>query len=175
MWELGYKESWALKNWWFWTVVLEKTLASLLDCKESQAIHPKGDQSWVIIGRIDLKLKLQSFGHLIRRNDSLENALILERLKAGGKGANRGWDGWMALLTQWTWVWINARSYWWPGKPGVLQSMESQRVWPNWVPELNNGDIKWGWAIHSTTYCFTRRKPIITYNVVIVGSERVKD
>ena len=55
MWELDYKESWAPKNWWFWTVVLEKTLESPLDSKEIQPVHPKGDQSWVFIGRIDLE------------------------------------------------------------------------------------------------------------------------
>ena len=53
MWELNYKESWALKNWWFWTVVLEKTLESPLDCKEVQLVHPKGNQSWIFIGRTD--------------------------------------------------------------------------------------------------------------------------
>ena len=55
MWELDYKESWALKNWCFWTVVLEKTLASPLDCKEIQPVHPKGDQSWMFTGRTDVK------------------------------------------------------------------------------------------------------------------------
>ena len=63
MWELDYKENWTPKNWCFWTVVLEKTLESPLDWKEIQPVHPKGDQSWVFIGRTDLKLKLQYFGH----------------------------------------------------------------------------------------------------------------
>ena len=60
-----------------------------------------------------------------------------ERLKAGGEGDNRGWDGWMASPTQWTWVWVSSRSWWWTGKPGVLQSMGSQRVGHNWVTKLN--------------------------------------
>ena len=72
MWELDCEESWAPKNWCFWTVVLEKTLESPLDCKEIQPVHSKGDQSWVFIGRTDLKLKLQYFGHLMWRVDSLE-------------------------------------------------------------------------------------------------------
>ena len=59
-----------------------------------------------------------------------------KRLKAGGEGDDRGWDGWMASLTQWTWVWVNSESWWWTGKPGMLQSMGSQRVWHNWVTEL---------------------------------------
>ena len=75
MWELDCEESWALKNWCFWTVVLEKTLESPLDCKEIQPVHSKGDQSWVFIGRLMLKLKLQYFGHLMRRGDSLEKTV----------------------------------------------------------------------------------------------------
>ena len=74
MWKLECEESWGLKNWCFWTVVLEKTLESPLDCKKIQPVHPKGNQSWVFIGRTDLKLKLQYFGHLMQRTDSLEKS-----------------------------------------------------------------------------------------------------
>ena len=81
--ELDYKESWVPKNWCFWTVVLEKTLERPLDCKEIQPVHPKGDQSWVFIGLM-LKLKLQNFGHLMWRGDSLEKTLML-----GGIGDRR--------------------------------------------------------------------------------------
>ena len=77
MWELDHKESWALKSWCFWTVVLEKTLESPLDCKEIKAVSPKGNQSWIFIGELILKLKLQYFGHLMRRADSLESTLML--------------------------------------------------------------------------------------------------
>ena len=77
MWELDYKESWALKSWCFWTVVLEKTLESLLDCKGIHSVHPKGNQSWILIGRLILKLKLRYFGHLMWRTDSLEKILML--------------------------------------------------------------------------------------------------
>ena len=70
-----------------------------------------------------LMLKLQYFGHLLWRTDSLEKKpWCWERLKAGGEGDDRGWDGWMALPTHWTWVWVNSRSWWWTGEPGVLQS-----------------------------------------------------
>ena len=82
-----------------------------------------------------MKLKLQYFGHLMRRTDSLEKTLMLGKI--GGEGDDRGWDGWMASLTQWTWVWASSGSWWWTGKPGVVQSMESQRVRHNWVTELN--------------------------------------
>ena len=71
------------------------------------------------------------------RTDSLEKTWCWERLKAGGKGDDRGWDGWMASQTQWMWVWASSRSWWWTGKPGVLQSMGLQRVRHNWATELN--------------------------------------
>ena len=86
---------------------------------------------------IMLKLKLQYFGHLMWRVDSLEKLWCWEGLGAGGEGDYRGWDGWMASLTRWTRVWVNSRSWWWTGRPGVLQFMGSQRVWHDWVTELN--------------------------------------
>ena len=135
MWELDYKESWAQKSWCFWTVVLEKTLESPLDCKEIQPVYPKGDQSWVFIGRTDVKLKLQYFGHLIRKTDSFEKTLMLGKIE-GGRRRDRGWDGWMALLTRGTRVWVNSRSWWWTGRPGMLQSMGLQWVGHDWVTEL---------------------------------------
>ena len=79
--ELDYKESWAPKNWCFWTVGLEKTIESPLNCKEIQPVHPKGNQSWICIGRTDAKLKLQYFGHLMWRTDSLEKTLMLGKIE----------------------------------------------------------------------------------------------
>ena len=84
-----------------------------------------------------LKLKLQYFGHLMRRVDSLERLWCLEGLGAGEEGDNRGWDGWTASLTRWTWVWVSSGSWWWTGRPGMLRFMGSQRVRHNWVTELN--------------------------------------
>ena len=75
-----------------------------------------------------LKLKLQYFGHLMQRTSHLKRPWCWERLKVGGEGADRGWDGWMASLTWWTWVWVISGSWWWTGRPGLLQSMGSQRV-----------------------------------------------
>ena len=89
MWELDYKESWALKNWCFWTVVLEKTLESPFDCKEIQPAHPKRNQSWIFMGRLMLKLKLQYFGHLMQRTDSLERTLMLGKIEGRRR---RGWQ-----------------------------------------------------------------------------------
>ena len=134
MWELDYKESWVLKNWCFWTVVLEKTLESPLDSKEIKPVNPKGNKSWLFIGGLMLKLKLQYFGHLMWRTDSLENPLMLWKIEGRRR---RGWDGWMTSLTQWIWVWASSQSWWWTGRPGVLQSMGSQKVRHNWVTELN--------------------------------------
>ena len=272
MWDLDHKEGWAPKNWCFWTVVLEKTLESPLDCKEIQPVNPKGNQSWIFIGRIDaetealilwppdakswltgkdpdvgenwrqeekktteneivgwhhrldghefeqplgigdgqgslvccspwgcresettewlnwtddlsnshvriweleqkkakhqrtdvfklwvwrrllrvpwtarrsnqlilkeirpeysleglmLKLKLQYFGHLMRRTDSFEKPLMLGKIDGGKR---RGRDGWIASLTQWTWVWASSGRWWWTRKPGVLQSMRLKKV-----------------------------------------------
>ena len=84
-----------------------------------------------------LKLKLQYFGHLIRRTDSFEKTLMLGKIEGWRRRGSRGWDGWMASPTQWTWVWINSGNWWWTGRPGVLQSMGSQRVRRNWTTELN--------------------------------------
>ena len=84
-----------------------------------------------------LKLKLQYFGHLMGRTDSLEKTLMLGKIEGRGEGDDRGWDGWMALSTQWTWVWVSSRSWWWTGRPGVVQSMGLQRVRHYWVTELN--------------------------------------
>ena len=136
MWELDYKESWVAKNWCFWTVVLEKTLESPLDCKEIQPVHPKGNQYWIFIEGPMLKLKLQYSGHLIGRTDSWEKTLIL------GKTEGRWIKGWQRMrwldgITDWTWVWVNSRSWWWTGRPGVLRFMGLQRVGHDWGTELN--------------------------------------
>ena len=83
MWELAYKESWTLKNWCFWTVVLEKTLESPLDSKKIQPVHLKEISPDHSLEGLMLKLKLQYFGHLIRRTNSLEKTLMLEKIEGG--------------------------------------------------------------------------------------------
>ena len=89
MWELDCEEGWALKNWWFWTVVLEKTLESSLNYKEIQPVRPKGDQFWVFIGRTDVEAETQYFGHLMRRADSFEKTLMLGKIEGRRR---RGWQ-----------------------------------------------------------------------------------
>ena len=73
----------------------------------------------------------------MRRTDSLEKTLMLGKIEGGRKGDNRGWDGWMASLIRWMWVWVSSGSWWWTGKPDVLQSTGSQRVTHDWATELN--------------------------------------
>ena len=117
MWKLDYKESWAPKNWCFWTVVLEKTLESPLNCKEIQAVHPKGNQSWVFIGRTDAEAEtLNTLATWCEELTHLKRPWCWERLSMGGEeGDNRGWNGWMALLPQWTWVWVTSGNWQWTG------------------------------------------------------------
>ena len=207
MWELDYEDSWALKNWCFWTVVLEKTLESPLDCKEIQPVYSEGDQSWVFFGRTDVEAEtpilrfvffltiyhffiiffyftiLYWFCHtstwihhrctcspswtplpppsmyspvsmqgtgclgLVHWNSSTlatsweelthwKRLWCWEGLGAGGEGDNGGWDGWMASPTRWTWVWVNSGSWWWLGRPDMLQFMGSQRAGHDWVTKL---------------------------------------
>ena len=138
MWELDYKESWELKNGCFWTVVLEKTLESLLDCKEIKQVNPKGNQSWISIERTHAEAETPIFWPPHAELTHLKRPWCWERLKAGEEGDNRGWDGWMASLTRWTWVWASSRNWWWTGRPGVLQSMQLQRVGHNWATELSS-------------------------------------
>ena len=130
---------WEPKNWCIWTVVLEKTLESPLDCKEIKQWILKEISPEYSSQGLMLKLKLQYFGHLMRRADSLEQTLMLGKKDwgSGGEGDDRGWDGWMTSPTQWTWVWANSRSWWWTGRPGMLQSMRSQIVKHDWATELN--------------------------------------
>ena len=137
MWELDYRESWVSKNWCCWTVVLEKTLESPLDCKEIQPVILKEISPECSLEGLMLKLKLQYFSHLMQRADSLEKTLMLGKIEGGRRRDDRGWDGWMASLIQWTWVYMS--KFWelvMAGRPGVLQSTGLQRVGHNWATEL---------------------------------------
>ena len=131
MWELDYKESWAPNNWCFWIVVLEKTLESpnLSILRKSVLIIHWKNWCWSWNSNT-LAISFEELTHLKR-------PWCWERLKSGGEGDNRGWDGWMASLTWWTWVWVSSRSWWWTGRPGVLRFMGLQRVGHDWAIELN--------------------------------------
>ena len=129
-----------LLNWCFWSVVLEKTLESPLDCKEIKPAHPKGDQSWAFIGRTDVGAETP-----ILWPPDVKSWLIWKDPDAGKdwgqeeKGMT-GWDGWMASLTRWTWVWVDSRSWWWTRRPGMLCCMRLQRVRHDWATELKTTD-----------------------------------
>ena len=205
--ELDYQESWGPKNWCFWIVVLKKTLESPLDCKEIQPVHPKGNQSWLFIGRTDAEAEtpilwppdaknwlngkdpdarkdwrqeekgmtenemvgwhhqldgheseqapgvgdgqgsLACFSPWDRKElDMTERRNWTRRywrteepgmlLSMWWEGDDRGWDGWMASLTRWTWVSVNSGSWWWTGRPGMLWFMGPQRVGHDWATDL---------------------------------------
>ena len=126
-----------LKNWCFWTVVLEKTLESTLACKEIQSVHPKGSQYWIFIGRTDVEAQTPVLWPLDEKNwltgkdhDSGKDW----RWKDKGPTED---EIWMASPTWWTWVWASSVRWWRTGKPGALQFTGSQRVRLDWVTELN--------------------------------------
>ena len=140
MWELDHKESWVPKNWCSWTVVLEKTFESPLDCKEIQPVHPEWNQS-EYLKSVHWKdwcwsWNSNTWATWCEELTHLKRPWCWERLKIGGEGDDRECDGWMASLTQWTFIWVNSRSWWWTGRPGVLWSMVSQRVRHDWATEL---------------------------------------
>ena len=140
MWELDYKDSWVQKNWCFWTVVLEKTLKSSLDCKETQPVHPKGNQSWIFLGRTEAKAETPLLWPMMWRTDSLEKALMLGKI--GGR-RRRGWQRirWLDGITDSMDVSLNKlqemvkdRGAWWASQWGHKESDMTEQL--NWT-ELN--------------------------------------
>ena len=112
-------------------------------------VHPKGNQSWVLIGRTIWKDRGWSWNAnplatWCKELTHWKRACCWERLKAGGKGDDRGWDGWIVSPTWWTWVWVNSGSWWWPARPGMPQSMGSQRLGHNWLNWTDSPDTKLG-------------------------------
>ena len=132
-WTIKKAESWRIDAFelWCW-----RRLLSPLDCKEIQPVYPKGNPSWVFIGRSDVEAETPVLWPPVK------SWLIWKDPDAGKdwrqeEKGTRGWSGWMASPTQWTWVSVNSRSCWWTGRPGVLRFMGSQRVGHDWATELN--------------------------------------
>ena len=144
MWELDYKESWALKNWcfelWCWRRLLRVPWTAR---RSNQSILKEIRPEYSLEGLM-LKLNSNTLATWYEELTHLKRPWCWKRLKA--KGDDRGWDGWMASLTQWTWVWVNYRSWWWTGRPGMLQSTGSQLVGHDWATELNwtGSCLAWG-------------------------------
>ena len=130
------KSLWRAKHYYHY-YCYRGTLESPLDCKEiKQSILKEINPEYSLEGLM-LRLKLQYLATWWGELTPWQRLWCWERLKAGGEGDNRRWDGWMALLTWWMWIWASSRSWWWTGKPGMLQSMGSQRVGHYWTTEVN--------------------------------------
>ena len=137
MWELDSDVSWGLKNWSFWTAVLEKTLESPLDCKEFKSVHSKGDQSWVFIWSTDDKAETSiHWPHhvkiLLIGKDSDVGTDWRQEEKGTTEDEMAGWHHWLV-----GWMWVNYGSWWWTGSPGILWFMRFQKVGPDWATVLN--------------------------------------
>ena len=139
-WTIKKAEDWRIDAFdlWCWRRLLRVPWTTR---RSNQSVLKEISPEYSLEGLM-LKLKLRYFGNLMQRTGSLEKTLMLGNLKVRGEGDNREWDGWIASLTQWTWVWASSESWWWIGKPGVLQSMGSQRVGHDWATKLNCTKIK---------------------------------
>ena len=133
-WTMRKAEHWRIDAFEVWC--LRRLLRAPWIARRSNQPNLKEISSEYSLEGLRLKLKLQYFDYLMRRIDSLEKTLMLGKT-LGREGDDRGWDGWMASLTQWTWVWVISGSWWWTEKPGMLQFMELQRVGHDWETELN--------------------------------------
>ena len=137
MWELDYKESWVPNNWCFWTVVLEKTLESLGLQEDSTSQSKRKSVLNIQWKDWCWSWNSNTLATWCKELTPWKRPWCWERLMVGRERDDRGWDGWMASPTRWTWVWASSGSWWWTGRPNVLQSMGSQRVRHEWVTELN--------------------------------------
>ena len=144
MWELDHKEGRTPKNWCFQPTVLEKTLDTPFDSKDIKAVNPKGNKSWIFIARTDPKTEAPiHWTPPIQSADHWKRTWCWERLRTGGEGGNKGWDGWMASSPQWKWAWANSRTLWRTRKPGVLQSLglQSQTQLSHWMTTVCTATI----------------------------------
>ena len=154
---VGPWRSWAPKNWCFWTVVLEKTLESPLDCKEIEPVHSEGDQPWDFFGGNDAEAETPVLWPPHAKSWLIGKDWCWEGLRAGGEGDDRGWDGWMASLTRWTWVWVNSGSWWRTGRPGCCDSWgrKESDTTEHTTERLNWTELKGEWKGNRVWSCCT--------------------
>ena len=143
MWELDYEESECQRintfELWCWRRLLRVPWNT---SRSNQSILKEINPEYSV-GGLMLGLKLQYFGHLMQRTDSLEKTLMLGKIEGGRRRGRQRMRWWMASPTQWMWIWVNSRSWWWTGRPGVLQSMELQIVAHDWATEMNWTELRW--------------------------------
>ena len=134
-WTVKKAEHWRIDAFelWCWRRLLRVPWTAR---RSNQSIQKEISPEYSLEGLM-LNLKLQYFGHLMWRADSFEKTLMLGKIEGRRRRGPQGWDGWLASLTQWIWIWVSSRSWWWTGRPSVLQSMGSQRVRHDWETELN--------------------------------------
>ena len=164
-WSIKKAECWRIDAFelWCWRKLLRVPWRAR---RFNQSILKEISPGYSLEGLI-LKLKFQYFGHLMWRTDSFERPWCWERLKAGGEGDDTGWDGWMAPLTQWTWVWVSSGSWWWTERPHVQQSMRLQSVVHNWATELNWRTAKWVPSMWFKAFLYSYLTTFIQYSGMI--------
>ena len=141
MWKLDHKEGIAPKSWYLRTVLLEKILESPLDSKEIKPVNLKGSQPWIFIGRTDVEAEAFILWPPYVKSGHWKRPWYWERLKAEGQEYNRGWNGWMVSLIQWTWTWLNSGRQWGTGKPWHAAVPGVAKSWTrldDWTITTNN-------------------------------------
>ena len=150
-WTLKKPERWRIDAFelWCWRRLLRVPWTAR---RSNQSILKEISSEYSLEG---LMLKVQYFAHLMWRTDSFEKTLMLGKIEAGGEGDDKGWTSWMASPTRWTWVWASSGSWWWTGKPGMLQSMGLQRVGHDWATELK-WKLKYGTPTQKDIYSYLK-------------------
>ena len=155
-WTIKKAECWKIDSYelWSWRLLRVPWTARRSNQSILKEISPE-----CLLQGLMLKLKLQYFGHLCEELTHLKRPWCWERLKAGGDGNNRGWDGWMASLTRWTWVWVNSGSWWWTGRPGVSDSWGCKES--DMTEQLNWSELMLGALIFTIVISFSWIDPLI--------------